>query len=95
MARYMPEPYSGRLLVWRSTENACDARALTSLSERVEIHEIAGNHLQILKEPQIRTWAEPLALELRRLGSRAVNCVLGLLASFNGWADYLDGASVF
>jgi amino acid adenylation domain-containing protein len=95
MARYVPEPYSGRLLVWRSTENACDARALTSLSERVEIHEIAGNHLQILKEPQIRTWAEPLALELRRLGSRAVNCVLGLLASFNGWADYLDGASVF
>jgi amino acid adenylation domain-containing protein len=87
MARYMPERYSGRLLVWKTTDNACDTSILKNLSEQVEIREIDGSHVQILKEPHLRTWAERLAQELRRLGSRTANCGVGFVALFSDWGE--------
>ncbi len=68
--RYLPAPYSGRVLIWRSTENPCDDGIWKNLCQQVEINEIDGSHSQVLKEPHIRAWAERLARELHGVGSR-------------------------
>ena len=67
---------------------------LKNLSEQVEIREIDGSHVQILKEPHVRTWAERLAQELRRLGSRTVHCGVVFVASFSDWGEWVR-SSIF
>jgi amino acid adenylation domain-containing protein len=69
MVRYMPQPYSGRVLIW-TTENTFDDGIWKNLSREVEINEIKGDHYQILKEPNVSAWAKRLDQELRGVCSR-------------------------
>ncbi len=98
MVRYMPEPYSGRVLIW-TTDNTCDDEVWKNLSQQVEISEIAASHSQILKEPHIRAWAERLGQELRGVGStvRVSNTVrwglFELAAALDGLSGFLNACA--
>jgi thioesterase domain-containing protein len=98
MARYVPKPYSGRVLIW-TTENACDAGIWKTLSQQVEINDIEASHSQILEEPHIRAWAVRLGQELRKVGSRvrvSNNVSWGwfeLAAALDGLSRYLSACA--
>ncbi len=55
MDAYQPEVYPGRVIIYRSTPMW---RAITAGD--TEVHEVPGNHTDILKEPYVREWAEGL-----------------------------------
>jgi thioesterase domain-containing protein len=63
---YMPQSYSGRVILFRSNHKplgqSIDPRAgwSTYAAEGLEIHEIEGNHENILLEPQVRYVARQL-----------------------------------
>jgi thioesterase domain-containing protein len=63
---YMPRPYSGRVILFRSDHiplgQITDPREGWSdyVARGLEIYEIAGNHENILLEPQVRSVAQQL-----------------------------------
>ena len=75
---YTPQPFSGRVILFRSNHKPLgqlsDPRAGWSecATRGLEIHEIAGNHENILLEPQVRLVADHLkiCLEEARLVRR-------------------------
>ena len=52
---YQPEVYPGRVIIYRSTPMWS---AITAGD--TEVHEVPGNHTDILREPYVREWAEGL-----------------------------------
>jgi aspartate racemase len=66
MGNYVPEIYPGRLTVFRAAYS-CDPIVWESLAgEGLELHEISGDHTEILKEPHVQQWAEILSTILAR-----------------------------
>jgi thioesterase domain-containing protein/acyl carrier protein len=66
-ATYCPHVYPGRAIMYEARSGPHDSQhGWRSLVQRLEIHEIAGDHLSILTEPDIEGWARPLAVHLRR-----------------------------
>lgn len=62
---YVPRVYPGRVILFRSGERPltefCDPhKGWSAYASQLEIHEIAGNHDDILLEPQVRSVAEQL-----------------------------------
>jgi aspartate racemase len=66
-ATYCPHVYPGPAIMYEARSGSPDShQGWRRLVERLEIHEIAGDHLSILTEPDIEGWARPLAVHLRR-----------------------------
>jgi len=64
VADYVPEVHLGRLMVFKAAED-CDPDRWERLAlGGLEIHEIPGNHTDILKEPYVRGWAELLKIQI-------------------------------
>jgi thioesterase domain-containing protein len=64
---YVPEVYPGRLIMFKAAEGCPDPQTWEKLAAGgVEIHDIAGNHTDIVKEPYMRVWAEQLKVFLQR-----------------------------
>jgi hypothetical protein len=66
---YRPQPYAGRLMVWKTSDSSCDFRVWRMLSNEAALNHIPGDHMQVLEEPHIKAWAGPLAAELQDPGS--------------------------
>ena len=63
-AYYVPEVHPGRLMVFKAAED-CDPDRWERLALLgLEIHEIPGNHTNILKEPYLHGWAELLKIQI-------------------------------
>jgi amino acid adenylation domain-containing protein len=66
-------PYHAPVTLFLTKEHhndPVDWRVLTP--ERIETHEIVGDHFEILREPQLRAWAEQLKIDLTR--AQALSC---------------------
>ena len=64
LADYVPEVHPGRLMVFKAAED-CDPDRWERLALLgLEIHEIPGNHTNILKEPYLHGWAELLKIQI-------------------------------
>ena len=64
LADYVPEVHPGRLMVFKAAED-CDPDRWERLALLgLEIHEIPGNHTNILKEPYVHNWAELLKIQI-------------------------------
>src|SRR5947199_3401067 len=64
LADYVPEVHPGRLMVFKAAED-CDPDRWERLALLgLEIHEIPGNHTNILKEPYVHGWAELLKIQI-------------------------------
>jgi surfactin family lipopeptide synthetase A len=78
-AEYTPRPYRGRVILFRSNHKPLGQLRDPRLGwsecaiNGLEVHEIAGNHENILLEPQVRTVAEQLESCLAHTQKRAVN----------------------
>jgi amino acid adenylation domain-containing protein len=76
---YTPQPYPGRVILFRSNHKPLgqlsDPRSGWSecAINGLEVHEIAGNHENILLEPQVRFVAEQLRACLAETQTRAVS----------------------
>ncbi|HEY9762642.1 MAG TPA: AMP-binding protein, partial [Trichocoleus sp.] len=63
--RYVPQPYSGRITLFRAAEQA-DAIAQDetlgwrALANDIQLHPVPGNHLSLLKQPHVQTLAQKL-----------------------------------
>src|SRR2546428_3481851 len=59
---YVPHVYPGRLILFRTPHSAPQLQAAwKSLAARgVEVYEVPGNHLDIMREPYVRTLAAQL-----------------------------------
>ena len=64
MADYMPEVHPGRLIILKASENCDPDRWRRLAMERIEIHEIPGDHTNILKGPYVRAWAELVKIQI-------------------------------
>jgi thioesterase domain-containing protein len=82
--RYVPRPYTGRLIVWKSKQSAYDRRMWQKISRNVEINLVTSKHAQLLEEPHARVWADSLAHELRRSGLGSLVVALATALSKTG-----------
>lgn len=64
---YISEVYPGRLIVFKTTDGA--PTGWEQLAEGLEMHEIPGDHSNVLKEPYVRHWATPLKAQIDRVQS--------------------------
>ncbi|HEY9881711.1 MAG TPA: amino acid adenylation domain-containing protein [Leptolyngbyaceae cyanobacterium] len=63
--RYVPRPYSDRIALFRAVEQpeslAQDATlGWSALASQIQVHEVPGNHLSLLKQPHVETLAQHL-----------------------------------
>jgi hypothetical protein len=75
--RYRPKPYPGKLVVFRSSVNVSpERRRVTlqqtervwgSLASELEIHEIPGDHITMMHEPNVERLAEKLTCYLQSM----------------------------
>jgi len=78
-SEYTPQPYSGRVILFRSNHEplgqVSDPRAgwREYATRGLEIHEIAGNHENILLEPQVRFVAQRLKVCLDEMQAVGVS----------------------
>jgi len=58
---YVPQIYPGRLIIFKGAGDSCDPQTWERLAAGgLEIHEVPGGHVNILKEPHVQVWAEQL-----------------------------------
>ncbi len=69
--KYAPGKYAGRITFYRASAQALYGSlpdmGWGSFSDDVHIHVVPGTHTSIIKEPQIRVFAEKINKELRRV----------------------------
>ena len=61
--RYAPQPYVDRITLFRSEEQSVSNDATlgwSTLATEIQLHQIPGNHLSLLKSPHVQTLAEQL-----------------------------------
>jgi thioesterase domain-containing protein len=70
---YEPQTYSGDVTLFLATDLTADYDSKDGWRElvkgRIDTHEIPGNHLNIIKEPGVRTLAEKLRASIDRVSS--------------------------
>ena len=70
---YQPQTYSGDVTLFLATDLTADYDSKDGWRElvkgRIDTHQIPGNHLNIIKEPGVRTLAEELGVKLNQLAS--------------------------
>ena len=63
---YVPEVYPGRLVIYKD-EGSSDPRTWKTLAVgEFDIHEVPGDHLDVLKEPNVKVWGSHLRTYLHR-----------------------------
>lgn len=75
--RYVPQPYSGRITLFKAAEQP-DATeqdqklGWNALASEIELHQVPGNHLSLLRQPHVQILAQQLrqCLEPKVLTSR-------------------------
>jgi len=69
---YQPQIYAGDVTLFLATDLTADYDSKDGWRElvkgRIETHEVPGNHLNIIKEPGVRTLAEKLRATIDQLG---------------------------
>jgi thioesterase domain-containing protein/acyl carrier protein len=68
---YIPQPYRGRVTLFRASEEAADSEDLTLgwqelATEGVDLHWVPGNHLTMVREPHVQVLARQLRACLYR-----------------------------
>ena len=63
--RYVPQPYDDRITLFKATEPAAvlgqePTLGWSALAKDVQLHEVPGNHLSLLKSPHVQTLAQQL-----------------------------------
>jgi len=71
MDEYAPKVYSDRLVIFKATDECEPDRWEKLAGGGIEMHEIHGDHTNILKEHHIRSWASLLKEQIDRAQSRA------------------------
>ena len=67
---YISEAYRGQLVIFKAAEESRDLRGWEKLaSGGLEIHEVPGDHLNVLREPHVQVWAAQLRACLQRAQS--------------------------
>jgi hypothetical protein len=70
LKNYVPKVYDGRLILLTTEGNFRAAHMWKQLALRgIEIHEVRGNHTEVLDQPYIEAWAEQLKDQLDRAQS--------------------------
>jgi thioesterase domain-containing protein len=69
---YIPQPYAGRVILFKGKTRAYDPLFdwQTLIVGELEMHEVPGEHLDMIKEPYIQFWAETLNTCLHKAQSR-------------------------
>jgi thioesterase domain-containing protein len=68
LQRYQPQPYSGRITLFRSADTEADPSLwLPFASEPVEVHAVPGHHMVMLDEPYVQSLAVQLQQCLDKL----------------------------
>ncbi len=70
MDEYAPKVSSDRLVIFKATDECEPDRWEKLAGGGIEIHEIHGDHTNILNEPHIRSWASLLKEQIDRAQSR-------------------------
>jgi len=67
---YVPQHYPGQAIYIKSAKRSGDHRLKWGkvMAGGLEVHEIPGDHLDLINEPYFRLWAEKLRDALRRNG---------------------------
>jgi amino acid adenylation domain-containing protein len=65
---YVPQSYPGRVILFKGEERPNDYRLNWErlVAGGLEIHEVTGNHVDMLREPHIQVWAEQLRDHLHK-----------------------------
>nr|WP_242072469.1 thioesterase domain-containing protein [Microcoleus sp. FACHB-68] len=70
--KYSPEPYAGKLVLFRAMDRTAFEKYYTDpqlwgslAADGLEVHEIGGDHLGILKEPHVKVLADKLKESLK------------------------------
>jgi hypothetical protein len=66
---YIPQPYAGRATLFSANDLTASfdvEDGWRQLVTELEVHDIPGNHLDIIKEPHVRVLAEKLDASLRK-----------------------------
>jgi thioesterase domain-containing protein len=64
--RYIPQPYPDRITLFRATESVVPETELDAtlgwraLAGEIQVHQVSGNHLSLLKQPHVQTLAQQL-----------------------------------
>ncbi|MBE9178017.1 amino acid adenylation domain-containing protein [Oculatella sp. LEGE 06141] len=63
--RYMPHPYPNRITLFKAAEKAAaighdSTLGWSTLADDIELHQVSGNHLSLLKQPHVQTLAQQL-----------------------------------
>lgn len=63
--RYVPQPYGDRITLFKATEPAAvfgqePTLGWSALAKDVQLHQVPGNHLSLLKPPHVKTLAQQL-----------------------------------
>ncbi|HEX2229413.1 MAG TPA: amino acid adenylation domain-containing protein, partial [Candidatus Binatia bacterium] len=72
---YVAESYDGSVVLLRPVEDAIDTKSWqTLLDNRLEIHNVPGNHTDVLSNPDhVKSWAEVLMCYLQNGGRNAAH----------------------
>jgi len=63
---YVPEVYPGRLVIYKD-EGSSDPRLWGAFAaEGFEIHEVPGDHINVLAEENVKVWGKQLSADLHR-----------------------------
>lgn len=62
---YVPQPYGDRITLFKATEPAAvfgqePTLGWSALAKDVQLHQVPGNHLSLLKPPHVQTLAQQL-----------------------------------
>jgi amino acid adenylation domain-containing protein len=63
--RYVPRPYPNRITLFKATEQPDSLKndltlSWSSLASDIQLHQVPGNHLSLLKQPHVQTLAQQL-----------------------------------
>lgn len=63
--RYLPQPYSDRIVLFTATEQSSaigqePTLGWSALSNDIQLHQVPGNHLSLLKQPHVQILAQQL-----------------------------------
>jgi amino acid adenylation domain-containing protein len=68
--RYNPKVYPGRLIIYNAAGDLLDPQTWEPFAAAgLEIHNVPGGHLDILKEPNVKDWGNRLRTDLQRVQS--------------------------
>src|SRR5262249_48072632 len=70
-AGYLPQPYSGRVILFKGKSRSYNARSDWDelLNGEIELHEVSDDHVKLREQSGVQTWAENFKLTLLKAQS--------------------------